>query len=83
MGEHNNSIDKVSINSAGIDNIKFIKDPLFLIFKRIVIVKIQNSKSKRSVDIKKDETLAAGIDKKLTEQTTELFFDKLRPKQRL
>ena len=64
-------------------NIKFIKDPSVLTFKRAVIAKIQNSKSKRSVDIKKDETLTAGIDKKQTEQTTELFFEKFNPKQSL
>ena len=41
----------------------------------------QNNKSKRSVDIKKDETLAAGIDKKQTEQIIELFFDNFISKQ--
>ena len=59
---------------------KFLNDPTDLILKRIIIDKVQNNKSKRSVDIKKDETLAAGIDKKQTEQTTELFFDKFNSK---
>ena len=50
------------------NNIKFINDPFVLIFKRTIIAKAQNNKSKRSVDIKKDETLTAGIDKKQIEQ---------------
>ena len=58
------------------NNKKFFNDPTDLILKRIIIDKTQNSNNSRSVDIKKDETLAAGIDKKLTEQITELFFEK-------
>ena len=65
------------------NNIKFINDPLVLIFKTTIIAKPQNNRSKRSVDIKKDETLTAGIDKKLIEQKTELFFDKFNSKQSL
>ena len=65
------------------NNIKFINDPLVLIFKTTIIAKHQNNRSKRSVDIKKDETLTAGIDKKLIEQTTELFFDEFNSKRSL
>ena len=65
------------------NNKKFFNDPTDLILKRIIIDKVQNNKSKRSVDIKKDETLAAGIDKKQTEQITELFFDKFNSKHSL
>ena len=65
------------------NNIKFINELLVLIFKTTTIAKFQNNKSKRSVDIKKDETLAAGIDKKQTEQIIELFFDKFNSKQSL
>ena len=64
-------------------NKKFFNDPADLILKRIIIDKTQNNKSKRSVDIKKDETLAAGIDKKQTEQITELLFDKFNSKHSL
>ena len=63
------------------NNIKFINEPLVLIFKTTIIAKLQNNKSKRSVDIKKDETLTAGIDKKQIEQIIELFFDKFNSKQ--
>ena len=62
------------------NNKKFFNDPADLILKRATIDKVQNNKSKRSVDIKKDETLAAGIDKKQTEQITELFFEKFNSK---
>ena len=65
------------------NNKKFFNDPTDLILKRIIIDKVQNNKSKRSVDIKKDEILAAGIDKKHTEQITELFFDKFSSKHSL
>ena len=64
-------------------NKKLFNDPLDLILKRVIIDKVQNNKSKRSVDIKKDEILAAGIDKKQTEQITELFFDKFNSKHSL
>ena len=62
------------------NNKKFFNDPTDLILKRIIIDKAQNNNNIRSVDIKKDETLAAGIDKKLTEQITELFFEKFNSK---
>ena len=62
---------------------KFFNDPTTLILKRVVIDKVQNNKSKGSVDIKKDETLAAGIDKKQIEQITELLFDKFNSKHSL
>ena len=62
---------------------KFFNDPTDLILKRIIIDKAQNNNNIRSVDIKKDETLAAGIDKKLTEQMTELFFEKFNSKHSL
>ena len=65
------------------NNKKFFNDPTALILKSVVIDKVQNNKSKRSVDIKKDETLAAGIDKKQTEQMTELFLDKFNSKHSL
>ena len=65
------------------NNIKFINEPLVLIFKTTIIAKAQNNKSKRSVDIKKDETLTAGTDKKQIEQIKELFFDKFNSKQTL
>ena len=65
------------------NNKKFFNDPTDLILKRVIIDKVQNNKSKRSVDIKKDEILAAGIDKKQTEQITELFFDKFNSKHSL
>ena len=65
------------------NNKKFFNDPTDLILKRVIIDKVQNNKSKRSVDIKKDEILAAGIDKKHTEQITELFFDKFNSKHSL
>ena len=73
---------KANPNNAP-NNIKFIKEPLVLIFKTTIIAKTQNNKSKRSVDIKKDETLTAGIDKKQIEQIMELFFDKFNSKQSL
>ena len=62
---------------------KFFNDPSDRILKRIIIDKAQNNKSKRSVDIKKDETLAAGIDKKQTEQIIELFLEKFNSKHSL
>ena len=65
------------------NNKKFFNDPTDLILKRIIIDKAQNNNNIRSVDIKKDETLAAGIDKKLTEQITELFFEKFNSKHSL
>ena len=65
------------------NNKKFFNDPTDLILKRIIIDKAQNNNNIRSVDIKKDETLAAGIDKKLTEQMTELFFEKFNSKHSL
>ena len=65
------------------NNIKFINELLVLIFKTTIIAKPQNNKSKRSVDIKKDETLTAGIEKKQIEQIIELFFDKFNSKQSL
>ena len=65
------------------NNKKFFNDPTDLILKRIIIDKTQNNNNIRSVDIKKDETLAAGIDKKLTEQMTELFFEKFNSKHSL
>ena len=65
------------------NNKKFFNEPTDLNLKRIIIDKVQNNKSNRSVDIKKDETLAAGIDKKQTEQITELFFDKFNSKHSL
>ena len=65
------------------NNKKFFNDPTDLILKTVIIDKVQNNKSKRSVDIKKDEILAAGIDKKQTEQITELLFDKFNSKHSL
>ena len=65
------------------NNKKFFNDPTDLILKRIIIDKAQNNNNIRSVDIKKDETLAAGNDKKLTEQMTELFFEKFNSKHSL
>ena len=65
------------------NNKKFFNDPTDLILKRVIIDKTQNSNNSRSVDIKKDEMLAAGIDKKLTEQITELFFEKFNSKHSL
>ena len=65
------------------NNKKFFNDPTDLILKRIIIDKAQNNNNIRSVDIKKDETLAAGIDKKLTEQMIELFFEKFNSKHSL
>ena len=65
------------------NNKKFFNDPTDLILKRIIKDKAQNNNNIRSVDIKKDETLAAGIDKKLTEQMTELFFEKFNSKHSL
>ena len=65
------------------NKIKFISELSFLISITFVIANIQNKRSKRSVEIKNDETLAAGINKKLKEQTRELFFDKHNCKQNL
>ncbi len=62
---------------------KFITEPFSLISKSFVIDNTQNKRSKRSVEIKNDETLAAGINKKLKEQITELFFDIYNCKQSL
>ena len=65
------------------NKIKFINDAFILVSKSFVIDNNQNNISRRSVEIKKDETLAAGISKKLEEQTIEAFFDKLNCKQNL
>ena len=65
------------------NRIKFINESLSLISKSFVIANTQNKRSKRSVEIKNDETLAAGINKKLKEQITEFFFEKHNCKQSL
>ena len=60
---------------------KFITELSFLISRSFDIASTQNKRSKRSVEIKNDETVAAGINKKLKEQIIDLFFDKLSCKQ--
>ena len=62
---------------------KFITEPSFLISRSFVIASTQNKRSKRSVEIKNDETLAAGTNIKLKEQITELLFDMYNCKQSL
>ena len=62
---------------------KFSTEATFLISRSFVIANTQNKRSKRSVEIKNDETLAAGINIKLKEQITELLFDMHNCKQSL
>ena len=47
----------------------------FIIFKRATKDSVQNNNSSRSVEIKKEETLAAGIIIKLIAHNNELCFD--------
>ena len=62
---------------------KLINDSSVLMSKSLIIAKTQNNKRRRSVEIKKDETLAAGINKKLREQTIDVFSDKFNLQQSL
>ena len=55
---------------------KFFKDGSCLISIKILIESIQKSNKITSVDIKKDETLTAGITKKLKAQINEIDFCK-------
>ena len=54
---------------------KFQNELDFLKFKRTVIERVQNNKSNKSVEIKKEDTLAAGITKKLIAHNHDLFLD--------
>ena len=49
-------------------NTKFTTEGFFLILSNPIIDRVQNNNKKTSVDIKKEETLTAGIIKKLKEQ---------------
>ena len=62
--------------------IKFIIDGFFLIFSKAIIDSVQKNSKKTSVDIKKEETVTAGIIKKLKEQIAELPLSKSSFKQR-
>ena len=46
-----------------------------LTFKRIIIDNVQNNNNNKSVEIKKEDKLAAGIIKKLIAHNEELFLD--------
>lgn len=54
-----------------------------LISKSLVIASDQNNNNNKSVEIKKEDRLAAGIIIKLIEHKTELFLDKDKHKQSL
>ena len=55
---------------------KFKVESLTLISKSLAIARDQNNNNNKSVEIKKDERLAAGINKKLREHNTELLLEK-------
>ena len=58
-------------------NKKKFKSELFeRVSKSLVIAIVQNNNNNKSVEIKKEDKLAAGIIKKLKEQRTELLLDK-------
>ena len=57
-------------------NTKFITEGFFLISSNAIIDSVQKNNKKISVDIKKEETLTAGIIKKLKEQTIECPLSK-------
>ena len=65
------------------NNTKLIKEPPNLISRSFVIVSVQNNNSKRSVEIKNEETLAAGIIKKLIEHSADSLLVKLNCKHNL
>ena len=65
------------------NNIKLINESSNLVSKSFVIDSVQNNNSNRSVEIKNDETLAAGIIKKLIEQRAESLFVKFSCKHNL
>tara|TARA_Y100000996_G_C22203235_1_gene512208 strand:- start:72 stop:266 length:195 start_codon:yes stop_codon:yes gene_type:complete len=48
---------------------------LFLVFKRIYIDNVQNNKSTKSVEIKKEDKLAEGIIRKLIAHSKDLFLE--------
>ena len=62
---------------------KFNIDLFFLVSKSIVIAIVQNNNKNKSVEIKKDERLAAGIIKKLKPQKAEAPPDNDKRKQNL
>ena len=63
-------------------NTKFIIEGFFLILSNPTIDSVQNNNKKTSVDIKKEETLTAGIIKKLKEQIIESLLSKPSLRQR-
>tara|TARA_B100000965_G_C18950924_1_gene481342 strand:+ start:65 stop:445 length:381 start_codon:yes stop_codon:yes gene_type:complete len=62
---------------------KLIVEASFLRSKSLVIVSVQNNNNNKSVEIRKDEKLTAGIRKKLIEHSIELFLEKDKDKQSL
>ena len=62
---------------------KFNMDLFFLVSKSIVIAIVQNNNKNKSVEIKKDERLDAGIIKKLKPQKAEPPPDNDKRKQNL
>jgi len=65
------------------NNKKLIVDPSPLKFKSLVMVSVQNNNNNKSVEIKNDEKLTAGIRKKLIEHNIELSLEKDKDKQSL
>ena len=62
---------------------KFNTELFFLISNSLVKHNTQNNNKNKSVEIKKDERLAAGITKKLIEHKKDSFFEKESPKHSL
>ena len=60
---------------------KFKVELAVLISKSLAIANDQNNNNNKSVEIKKEDRLAAGITKKLTEHKVALFLDKDNPRQ--
>ena len=55
---------------------KLTTDGFFLMSIKTLIERTQNNNNRTSVDTKKDETLTAGMIKKLKAQINEMFFCK-------
>ena len=62
---------------------KFINNPLSLMCNNCAKDRVQNNNNNKSVEIKKEDRVAAGITKKLAEQSKESFLFKERDKQSL